>query len=76
MKIYYFELTCKDKTSGAVHPLIVSTLAEDEDDARAQIKDSMNFTSAQSNFGELKEGILYKECAAFPVGIDKKDVEM
>ncbi len=66
MKSYYCELTCKDKSGGS-HPLIVSTLAENEDDARALIKDSINFTSAQSDFGNIKEGILYNNCAVFPV---------
>ncbi|HEY7333559.1 MAG TPA: hypothetical protein VH639_01655 [Bryobacteraceae bacterium] len=75
MKTYYFELNCKDKNSGALHPLIVSTLAENEDDARALIQASINFTRAQSEFGELKEGILYKNCALFPVGISKHDME-
>ena len=75
MKAYYCELQCRSKTTGELYPLIVSTLAENEDDARALIKDSMNYASAESNFGEIKEGILYKDVAVFPVGIAKEDVK-
>lgn len=75
MKAYYCELQCKDK-AGIVHPLIVSALAENDDDARAKIKDSMNFTSAQSDFGDVKEAILYRDIVAFPVGVAKQDLKV